>query len=108
MDTIPALLGAMPVSPSSDSTLSYVNVMQILVEEKAEKYMKMFGLCTCPRCQIDVKAIALNNLPPKYVVMSTGEFVPRLTVYEGKYSSAITAQLLRACKLVMESPRHET
>ena len=84
----------------------YINVMQVLVEEKAPKYVEMFGLCTCKRCMEDVKAITLNHLPPKYVVLEPGDRVPRLTVYEGKFSSDITAQLLQACKLVMERPHH--
>lgn len=84
----------------------YINVMQVLVEEKAPKYVQMFGLCSCKRCMEDVKAITLNHLPPKYVVLEPGDRVPRLTVYEGKYSSDITAQLLQACKLVMERPHH--
>lgn len=84
----------------------YVNVMQLLVEEKAEKYMQMFGVCCCERCQLDVKAFALNHLPPKYVFMGPDERVPRLTVYESQYSSDITAQLLKACTIVHETPHH--
>ena len=84
----------------------YMNVMPVLVEEKAPKYVQMFGLCSCERCMEDVKAITLNHLPPKYVVLERGDMVPRLTVYENKFSSDITAQLLQACKLVMERPHH--
>lgn len=84
----------------------YINVMQVLVEEKAEKYIKLFGLCTCDRCKEDVKALALNHLPPKYVVIDEHERIPKLTFYEGKYSSDITAQLLQACKAVMNTPHH--
>ena len=84
----------------------YINVMQVLVEEKAPKYVEMFGLCTCKRCMEDVKAITLNHLPPKYVVLEPNDRVPRLTVYEGRFSSDITAQLLQACKLVMQRPHH--
>ena len=85
---------------------AYTNVMQVLVDEKAEKYMKMFGICCCEHCQVDVKAYALNHLPPKYVVMAPDERVPKLTVYESKYSSDITAQLIQACKVVMNTPHH--
>ena len=85
----------------------YVNVMQVLVEEKAPKYVRLFGLCDCPRCLEDVKALALNHLPPKYVVMSQGEMIPKLTFYEGQFSSDITAQLLQACKSVMQRPHHD-
>ena len=94
MDPLP------PVNPG------YINVMQVLVEEKAPKYVKMFGLCSCERCMEDVKAYTLNHLPPKYVVLEQGDLIPRLTVYEGKFSSDITAQLLQACKVVMERPHH--
>ena len=84
----------------------YINVMQVLVEEKAPKYVQMFGLCACDRCMEDVKALALNHLPPKYVVLEHGDMIPRLTVYEGKFNSDITAQLLQACKVVMLTPHH--
>lgn len=86
--------------------LVYVNIMQALVEEKAQKYIEMFGLCTCSRCQADVKAIALSNLPPKYMVMPKGEFVPMLTVYERQYGTALTAHIISACRKVMDEPRH--
>lgn len=86
--------------------MGYINVMQVLVQEKATKYMQMFGLCTCKRCVQDVEALALNHLPPKYVVMAEHEMIPKLTFYEGKYSSDITAQLLQACKKVMATPHH--
>ena len=109
----PAAVTVEPFEPAntevetSTGILTYVNVMQALVDEKAPKYMKMFGLCECPRCQADVKALALNRLDPKYVVMPKDGAIPRLTLYEGQYSSAVIAQLLYACKVVMESPRHD-
>ncbi len=93
--------------PETTQELLYVNVMQQLVEEQAMRYIRMFGVCDCPRCVIDVKALALTNLPPKYVVMRRGEMVPMLTVYEKRFSTAVTAQLIQACKKVMEFPRHD-
>lgn len=97
---------APPDDSRQEHEITYVNVMEVLVEERAGKYMEMFGMCQCDRCRSDVKALALNSLPSKYVVMARGEFVPRITVYEGRFSAAIIAQLLRACKIVMDSPRH--
>lgn len=85
---------------------SYINVMQLLVEEKADEYMKMFGICCCDTCRVDVRAYALNHLPPKYVVLSQNERVPRLTVYESRFASDVTAQLIQACKKVMLTPHH--
>ena len=81
--------------------------MQLLAEEKADQYMTLFGLCRCSRCRNDVLALALNQLPPKYVVMPVRELTPRLSIYEGRFNSAVTAQILRACKEVLEHPRHD-
>ena len=83
------------------------NVMLQLAEERAEKYMKMFGLCQCARCKSDVLALALNNLTPRYVVMPASGLSPRLDMYGNRFNSEITAQLLHACKIVMEHPRHD-
>lgn len=87
--------------------LIHVNVMQILVDEIADKYIEMFGLCNCPHCVTDVKALALNNLTPKYVVMHEGEMVPRITLYEHRFKSYVVAQILNACKVVAGNPHHE-
>lgn len=96
----------MPGGPSTSERPAYVNVMQVLVEEKAEKYMKLSGMCLCDMCKVDVKAYALTHLPPKYVVMSKGEMIPKLTLYEAQHSSDITAQLMKACQVVSEAPHH--
>ncbi|MEY8387104.1 late competence development ComFB family protein [Oscillospiraceae bacterium 38-13] len=96
----------LPVPGGEEEKPAYINVMQILVEEKADEYMNMFGICSCDKCRVDVRAFALNHLPPKYVVLSENERVPRLTVYESRFSSDITAQLIQACKQVMLTPHH--
>ena len=83
------------------------NVMQTLVEDKADKYMRMFGLCTCNRCRIDVVALALSNLPPKYVVAKPHELIPRLSMYEQKFSVVVVTQVMSACRKVLDRPHHQ-
>ena len=83
-----------------------INVMEVLVDEKMERYVRMFGLCRCPRCLADVKSLALTNLPTKYVVLPAFAESPYMEVYRGRYASAVTAQILYACRAVMENPRH--
>lgn len=105
-----------PAPPVEESTVwkeplqpenpGYINVMQVLVEEKAPAYIKKFGLCTCKQCEADVKALTLTNLVPKYVVLSKLDRIPMLTVYEGRFNSTVFAQLTRACKVVMDHPHH--
>ncbi len=95
-----------PAPVLEEEDVSYINIMQALVDEKAPSYIKKFGLCTCKHCEADVKALTLTNLVPKYVVLSKLDRIPMLTVYEGRYSSTIFAQLTRACKTVMDHPHH--
>lgn len=83
-----------------------LNVTQALVEEKAKKYMTMFGMCTCERCRIDVIALALSNLPAKYVVVHGKDINPRLSFYESKYSAAVITAVMTACKRVLDKPHH--
>ncbi|MGE4275695.1 MAG: late competence development ComFB family protein [Lawsonibacter sp.] len=94
-------------SPLELQGISCVNVMRALVEEKVDKYIRLFGLCTCPRCRIDVIALALTNLPAKYVVIGEHKRIPMLSVYEGRYNAAVVSQVMWACKKVMDNPRHQ-
>lgn len=84
----------------------YLNVMELLVEEPLEKYVKLFGLCTCQRCLADVRALALSRLSPKYVVLPASAVKPMLSLYQAKWEATVIAQVIQACKTVMESPRH--
>ena len=61
---------------------------------------------SCARCAADVKALTLTNLQPSYIVRRRAEAHAMLTVYETRYNSTIFAQLTRACKVVMDNPRH--
>ena len=38
-----------------------INVMEVLVDERLERYVHMFGLCSCPRCLADARALALTR-----------------------------------------------
>ena len=93
--------------PGEEEEVICANIMEILVERKAETYMELFGLCCCDRCKMDVQALALTELPAKYVVMGKNELPLRLSLYEGRMNTAITAQILRACKVVLAEPRHK-
>lgn len=103
---VPSAVPAPSHEKSTEIKIAYVNVMQILVEENVDKYMKMFGLCSCPRCRADVAALALTNLIPQYIVTPENELSFRMVIYENRYSAEVTAQILRACKIVSDSPRH--
>ena len=96
-----------PISePEDEDRAELFNIMQLLAEEKADKYIKMFGLCDCKRCRQDVLALTLNEISTKYVVMPRAELTIRNDMYRSHYDGEITVQILRACQKVMENPRH--
>ena len=84
-----------------------VNVMQILVSENVDRYVDMFQVCRCSRCMADVQALALTNLPAKYVVMDRGKFSSMLGFYRHSYSSAVMIELTKACNVVKQNPHHK-
>ena len=83
-----------------------LNVMERLVDDKLDYYMKKFDVCTCPRCRVDVKALALSHMEAKYVVLDKSGISAFLSLYTNKYASEVMFHLGKACMQVLESPRH--
>lgn len=89
-----------------ERTFAVVNVMEHLVRDKAEGYMRQFQNCTCSRCVEDTIALSLTNLPAKYVVVNKDTISPLLNFYEKRYAGQITVEITKACIKVKENPRH--
>ena len=84
---------------------TYINVMQSLVNEKAPEFARLMGVCPCSRCLADVEARALSHLEPKYIVARKNQRFP-FSAYENRYNAAVTSQIIAACQLVIQKPRH--
>lgn len=54
--------------------LSTINVMEELVLRKIDDVIAKFNCCRCDRCRCDVTALALNSLPPKYIVADLRDY----------------------------------
>lgn len=53
--------------------MELVNLMETVVEEVLDLLLRgRKDVCGCPRCRLDMKAYALNRLPPQYVVSERG------------------------------------
>lgn len=96
--------GSYPPAPLG---FHYLNVLEFFVQEQVDIYMKRFEVCCCPRCRADVAAITLSSLTPKYIVADGDDYFPLLNFYRNKFAVSITAQLIKACMRVKESPRHK-
>jgi len=82
--------------------MSVVNANQERVMAVVDKFLvdRYQNVCTCPRCMSDIVAIALNYLPPHYIVATeTGkEFGSPWVMVETAVAEAIDR--------VMENPNH--
>ena len=91
----------------NDESYYYVNVMEAIVRKKAEEYIHTLGMCTCNRCFVDTIAVALTNLPAKYVVVQDNSTSPLLNYYSDKLEGEVTIEVMKACMLVKEHPHHK-
>jgi len=89
------------------ATPKLVNVTEFVVNGMVNDLMQKEGMCTCDQCRLDVIAIALNNLPPKYVVTGHGKAIEAYRLQGQLQNKVVMYQaLLQAAQLVKEKPRH--
>lgn len=63
-------------------------------------------ICSCDKCRMDMAAIALNNLKPKYVVTEKGSLYARLDTLDYQFDVDIIKEVIRAIKIVGNNPEH--
>lgn len=74
----------------------------------SELRSKQPGFCTCPECEDDVIAYALNNVKPRYVSghSPVGEVVTGVHLSYDQARAELTVVILEAMKRVASQPRH--
>lgn len=93
-------------TPAGEQDVEYTNVLQELVEETAVYYTTNMLQCQCQRCITDMKALALTNLPSKYVVLEKSKRAAYMSVYAARYDKELSVQMMRACVIINEHPHH--
>lgn len=83
------------------------NYMEICVENAVDSILEETNMCHCERCRLDVMAIALNNLPSKYVATRQGILYVKLDTLERRYDVSVVAEITKAIDIVREQKRHE-
>lgn len=84
-----------------------VNVMEVLVGETIDEMLRANkDICSCPRCRLDLSAIALNSLPANYVVTTEGEVYKRIGALKQQFKVDIIRALTEAHKIVSKNPHH--
>ena len=71
-----------------------------------DRWFDTMDCCHCDICRMDIMAIMLNNLKPKYVVTDTGALYAQLDDFDPQYRIDFMTILSQAVKIVNNSPRH--
>ncbi|WBW96564.1 late competence development ComFB family protein [Oceanirhabdus sp. W0125-5] len=85
------------------------NYNEEIVEHLTPKILMEYdNICKCDKCILDVKAIALNSMPPKYIVTNKGELFTKLNAeFNNQQIIDTTRAITQAIELVREKPQHD-
>jgi len=84
-----------------------VNRMESIVIQAVEELLSCKrDLCSCDRCKYDIIALALNMLPPRYVVTTLGEVVTSVNLQSPQWKADIMMAVYKAIEIVQKNPRH--
>lgn len=83
------------------------NIMEQIVDLKLTELIKKACMCDCERCCADVRAIVLNNLPPKYVVTRVGEAMAEYDLLTTQMQAHVVSEIFIAIEKVKRNPRHD-
>ena len=65
------------------------------------------SLCKCEKCKLDIAAIALNNLKPKYTVTEKGYVFSKTYGLKPQFNTDILTEIIKAAEIVRNNPRHK-
>ncbi|MEG6585548.1 late competence development ComFB family protein [Dendrosporobacter sp. 1207_IL3150] len=83
------------------------NYMEDLVFEQLDRVINSHqGVCKCEKCKYDIAALALNYLPPRYVVSDRGETYTRIKSLEQQFLVDIMSSITLAITIVNGRPKH--
>lgn len=64
------------------------------------------NVCTCNYCINDIRAIALNNIPPKYIATEKGCILSKANMSTVQSEIDVKKELIKAIEKVTQLPRH--
>lgn len=82
------------------------NYMEEIVFSQMKEILNDINMCTCDKCLLDIAAIALNDLPPKYIVTQKGELYSKINTLGQQFEVDVVAAITKAAVLVKRKPRH--
>ena len=86
--------------------MALVNMMERFVDERLNDLLDTESCCKCERCVEDMKAIALNKLPEKYVSSHNGELFSKVNSTIRQNAVDINIAVAFAIDCVAKKPSH--
>lgn len=83
------------------------NYMEILMWQRLDDVLNAHpGVCRCEKCRYDIAALAMNFLPPRYVVTDQGQIYTKIKALEQQFTIDIVTAITHAVKVVSSTPHH--
>ena len=82
------------------------NYTEEAVTEYLNKWYKDADVCQCDVCRLDVLAIMMNCLKPKYVVTDKGALFAQMDDFDPQHRIDFMSELSQAAQIVKANPRH--
>jgi len=87
--------------------MEYHNYMEDVVFDLLQKLLsEREDICKCDRCKLDMVALVLNKVPPKYVVTQKGSVYTRLKELELQSRVDTLREFTKAIEIVKNKPNH--
>lgn len=86
--------------------MELINYTEIMVKEQLEEVTMSSEVCRCEQCKLDIMAIALNNLPPRYVVTEKGRIFSKVQAFNVQMSVDVVGAITDAVNKVKGKPNH--
>jgi competence protein ComFB len=61
----------------------------------------------CEKCRMDVVALALNYLPPRYTVSAKGQVFSKVDILNQQFGTDVVSAITRAMIKVSAAPQHD-
>lgn len=88
--------------------MELVNFMEDVVKSYVDEVIeKDPSFCGCDRCRLDVIALALNSVDPKYVVTTKGYAYARMGELQAQFRADTIVAVTKALRTVKEHPLHD-
>lgn len=79
----------------------------VVREVLKELIMNREGVCKCEKCQLDIMAMALNNLSAQYYVSEKGEVYSKVLATYTDTKTKVLTEVLKAILQVEKRPHHQ-